>query len=186
MGLWKDPASGVSRFVPDEAVIMLFLGKSNRFPTIDSVYTDDAFVTIVMSSALDGDPCMNEEMYTQYNTKYHVYSGASMVWEKETLLNEIEVCKIASQLVEALIYLRDMGMSHGDLSHRNYLLGENLDVSMFLERREERERRHANNSCVSSSGPTDRFRYRRYRSERRAVAHRALVEQPISRICPLS
>jgi serine/threonine protein kinase len=54
--------------------------------------------------------------------------GLSLMQKKTSLLNEIRVCKIASQLLEAMVYLLDMNLVHDDLSHRNYLVEENLDV----------------------------------------------------------
>lgn len=138
MGLWQDGPSGRECYMPEEAVVMLFLGKSDRFPKIDSVYTHEAFSTIVMSSALDGDPRMNDVLPSQYDERYHSCCGHSMIRKKQTLLNETQVCKIASQLLEAMVYLRDMGMCHDDLSHYNYLISETLDVS---SRRHQEERR---------------------------------------------
>lgn len=129
MGLWEDGPSSRECYMPEEAVVMLFLGKSDRFPKIDSVYTHKAFSTIVMSSALDGDSRMNDEIPSQYDTRYRPYCGHSMIRQKKTLLNEVQACKIASQLLEAMVYLRDMGMCHDDLSHYNYLISEKLDVS---------------------------------------------------------
>ncbi|KAL1987350.1 hypothetical protein VTN96DRAFT_4066 [Rasamsonia emersonii] len=131
MGLWEDGPSSRECYMPEEAVVMLFLGKSDRFPKIDSVYTHKAFSTIVMSSALDGDSRMNDEIPSQYDTRYRPYCGHSMIRQKKTLLNEVQACKIASQLLEAMVYLRDMGMCHDDLSHYNYLISEKLDVQLI-------------------------------------------------------
>ncbi|KAL1961680.1 hypothetical protein VTN77DRAFT_1318 [Rasamsonia byssochlamydoides] len=131
MGLWKDGATGEEHYLPEEAVIMLFLGKCDRFPKIDSVYTHGPYFTIVMSSALDGDDRMNADTPTEYKERYRAYNGHSMFYEKKTLLNEIQVCKVASQILEAMIYLRDMGIAHDDLSHYNYLISETLDVQVI-------------------------------------------------------
>jgi hypothetical protein len=126
-----DPESGNIRYIPEEAVFMLFMHKCPRFPIIDSVYVDGNFYTLVMESALDADPNMNAEPSTDYHQRYHAHIGENMIHEKQTPLTEIQVCKIASQMMEAIAYLRDMGMLHDDLSHRNYAILDNLDVSRF-------------------------------------------------------
>jgi serine/threonine protein kinase len=58
----------------------------------------------------------------------HNYVGLHLMQKKKPPLNEIQACKIASQLLEAMVYLLDMHLVHDDLSHRNYLVEENLDV----------------------------------------------------------
>ena len=48
---------------------------------------------------------------------------------KVPFLGEVQVCKVISHLLEALMFLNDRRMTHQDMSHRNYLVDENLNVS---------------------------------------------------------
>lgn len=64
------------------------------------------------------------------NHYFQSYAGEQLFTNKTPRLNEIQVCKIATHLLQALTYLMDMKMVHEDLSHRNYLVDKNLNVSL--------------------------------------------------------
>jgi serine/threonine protein kinase len=139
-----------NRYIPGEAILLRLLSGSDRFPTIDSVYVHDQFQTMVMSAdSLDEDPRRNTLGSTfEYppRHKFPGYPGTNLMQRrrKGTKLNEIQACKVASQLLEALMYLMDMNIIHDDLSHRNYLVDSELNVSL--------PRKH-----VLSPSPSPRF-----------------------------
>jgi len=118
------------RYIPREAMIMLLLTRSPRFPTLHNVYTDKDKVAIVMSACMDYDTLQNSVVRTETDKVWAV-EGSLLRTRKVPRLNELEACKVSTQLLEALAYLRDMNLTYDDLSYRNYLVGQNLDVSKF-------------------------------------------------------
>lgn len=132
----EDTASNSTpRYVPREAVLLRLLSESERFPDIDSVYVHEHFQVMVMSAdSLDKNPVRDQlGSILDYPTdhKFPGYPGTNLMQRKRkgTKLNEAEACKVASQLLEALMYLMDMNIIHDDLSHRNYLVDNELNVS---------------------------------------------------------
>lgn len=130
---YKEVSDGVTRYIPSEALVMQFVAESDRFPRIDSLYVHGNYTSIIMSAdAVD----QSEERETAPPVEQHPipvfrgYNGEQLMHKKRVRLNEIQACKIASQLLEALTYLMDMNMTHDDLSHRNYLVDQNLNVSL--------------------------------------------------------
>lgn len=127
----------VNRYVLREAILLRLLSESDRFPTLDSVYVHEHFQVMVMSAdSIDDDPLRSSlGSVLEYPTKHKFpgYPGTNLMQRrrKATKLNEMEVCKVASQLLESLMYLMDMNIVHDDLSHRNYLVDEELNVSML-------------------------------------------------------
>lgn len=120
------------RYMPPEALVLQLVAESDRFPRIDSLYIHGSFTSIVMSAdAVD----QSEARETAAPVKKHPipvfrgHSGEQLMHKKKVRLNEIQACKVASQLLEAMTYLMDMNMSHDDLSHRNYIVDKNLNVS---------------------------------------------------------
>lgn len=117
------------RYVPEEAVFMLFVKRDERFPVIDSVYVHDQCITSVMSSAYDGQTRDRGENINRINFRfYKSFNGETLTDKKQPKLSEIEVCKVASEFLGALMYLRDMGIVHDDVSLRNFVVKQNLDV----------------------------------------------------------
>jgi len=59
------------------------------------------------------------------------FDGTGLIAEddKEGRLEEPQVRKVVSHLLEAMMFLNDRRMTHQDMSHRNYLVDENLNVS---------------------------------------------------------
>lgn len=118
------------RYVPEEAVFMLFVKKDERFPAIDSVYVHGQCVASVMSSAYDGETRDRGANANRTSfRRYYSFNGEAMTDKKKPKLSEVEVCKVASEFLGALMYLRDMGIVHDDLSLRNFVVKQNLDVS---------------------------------------------------------
>jgi serine/threonine protein kinase len=122
---------GKVRYIPCEAMIMLLLTRSPRFPTLHSVYTEKDKVAIVMSACMDYDTLQLSKGMKETDKVWAVEGSHLRTPEKEPRLNELQACKVSTQLLEAIAYLRDMNITYDDLSYRNYLVGENLDVSEF-------------------------------------------------------
>lgn len=125
--LWIEH-DGEEHYIPVEA--MEFLGDCERFPVLDSVYTHQKYHVIVMSAAaIDNSPL--RETATEegwYGASFSACTGNEMIEEKKPRLTEIQVCKIASQILEAMMCLMDMHTVHSDLSHNNYVVDEDLNV----------------------------------------------------------
>lgn len=59
------------------------------------------------------------------------YNGEKLIIKdaKSPRLTELQVCKVVSHLLEALMFMDDRRLTHHDISHRNYLVDEDLNVS---------------------------------------------------------
>ncbi|KAF7181064.1 hypothetical protein CNMCM7691_000193 [Aspergillus felis] len=122
---------GKVRYIPCEAMIMLLLTRSPRFPTLHSVYTEKDKVAIVMSACMDYDTLQLSNGMKETDKVWAVEGGHLRTPEKEPRLNELQACKVSTQLLEAIAYLRDMNITYDDISYRNYLVGENLDTQLI-------------------------------------------------------
>ncbi|GFF45851.1 serine/threonine-protein kinase KIN4 [Aspergillus udagawae] len=122
---------GKVRYIPCEAMIMLLLTRSPRFPTLHSVYTEKDKVAIVMSACMDYDTLQLSKGMKETDKVWAVEGSHLRTPEKEPRLNELQACKVSTQLLEAIAYLRDMNITYDDLSYRNYLVGENLDTQLI-------------------------------------------------------
>ena len=58
-------------------------------------------------------------------------TGSYLIHNQEPMLNEIQVCKVESHLLQAIMYLMDVNMIHDDLRPRNYIVDEYLNVRML-------------------------------------------------------
>lgn len=58
------------------------------------------------------------------------FNGTGLIQDKKPRLGEEQVRKVISHILEALMFLNDRTFAHQDMSHRNYLVDENLNVSM--------------------------------------------------------
>ncbi|EAW13195.1 Protein kinase domain-containing protein [Aspergillus clavatus NRRL 1] len=137
--------NGRVRLIPREAMVMLLLTNNPRFPTLASVWTEARDTAIVMSACVDHR--MTERLLTRqkkkeekekekkkkapWQIKAPSFCGDFLMYHKQTLIDEVEACKVSSQLLEAIAYLRDMNLSYDDLSHLNYLVDENLNVQLI-------------------------------------------------------
>ncbi|RHZ66485.1 Protein kinase domain-containing protein [Aspergillus thermomutatus] len=122
---------GNVRYIPREAMIMLLLTRSPRFPTLHSVYTEKDKIAIVMSACMDYDTLQLSEAMNEWDNAWAVEGFHLRTPTKKPRLNELEACKVSTQLLEAFAYLRDMNLTYDDLSYRNYLVGENLDTELI-------------------------------------------------------
>ncbi|KAK2839322.1 hypothetical protein FQN49_006254 [Arthroderma sp. PD_2] len=132
--LYREVSTGSERFIPVEAIVLQLLTKCDRFPKIDSVYVHREFASIVMSADSVDDNPLRETLPQLKTAPTHLfpgYNGEQLMYWKRTKINEIQACKIASHLLEAIVYLMDMKTIHGDLSHRNYLLDKSLNTQLI-------------------------------------------------------
>ncbi|PYH40191.1 Protein kinase domain-containing protein [Aspergillus saccharolyticus JOP 1030-1] len=125
-------------YVPVEAYILLLANECDRFPTLDSVYSHEDSQAIVMSAhvdkevaAMDWDPDATYDQWESGKEKIRACTAKELIQWKKTYLKEHMVCKIASHLLEAVAYLRDMGISHDDIKHDNYIIDENLNTTLI-------------------------------------------------------
>ncbi|KAH3304146.1 hypothetical protein KXW39_000777 [Aspergillus fumigatus] len=122
---------GKVRYIPCEAMIMLLLTRSPRFPTLHSVYTEKDKVAIVMSACIDYDTLQLSNGMQETDQVWAIEGGHLRTRGKEPRLNELQACKVSTQLLEAIAYLRDMNITYDDVSYRNYLVGENLETQLI-------------------------------------------------------
>ncbi|KAJ9252275.1 hypothetical protein DTO207G8_4890 [Paecilomyces variotii] len=131
MACWDDVGGNI-RYIPTEAMMMRFVTGSGRFPVIESVYTHDLYQTTVMSAAaVDYDPRRETRTSDDEEDYFPSFLGAQLIEGKTPLLREVEVCKVAWQMLQAMMYLMDMNMSHDDLSHHNYVVDEYLNIQIL-------------------------------------------------------
>jgi hypothetical protein len=114
-------------YIPQEAFALLLLTFSDSFPKLDSVYLHDRYQTTVMSACFDYSP--DREPGSIFR-RFPSFSGRYlMTQDNKPLLTEMEACKVAGQLLQAIVQLADMRLWHGDLSVNNFILDEKLNVS---------------------------------------------------------
>ncbi|WEW61114.1 hypothetical protein PRK78_006603 [Emydomyces testavorans] len=132
-GYYVEVGSQKRRFLPTEAVYLQLLSQCPRFPQLDSVYMHNDMTIIVMSAEAVVKRPERGHLCTENPLDHHFpsYSGDELIDGKTPRLTEIQVCKVATHILQALMYLMDMNMSHDDLSHRNYLVDENLNTTLI-------------------------------------------------------
>lgn len=125
------------KYLPVEAIVMQHLAYCDRFPKLDSVWIHEGIQATVMSASAihpkwnrareklpeELDPC---QFYS-----FPSCTGTYLIHKQKPLLTEIQVCKVASHLLQAIMYLMDMNMVHDDLSPRNYIVDEYLNVRIL-------------------------------------------------------
>ncbi|PGH03417.1 serine/threonine protein kinase [Helicocarpus griseus UAMH5409] len=135
IGVYAEQHRAPPRYIQMEAIIMQLVSQCPRFPRLDSVYLHQDFQAIVMEADTS---CFTPEQIDRSREitrspvprlKSCLQPGERLIDRKKPLLNEIQACKVASQLLEGIMYLMDLNISHDDLSHRNYL------VDRYLNRR---------------------------------------------------
>ncbi|KAJ5782709.1 hypothetical protein N7457_004483 [Penicillium paradoxum] len=144
-----DEPSNEKHHIPEEAVILIYLDGSDRFPHLDSVYTHGMFTAILMTPCVDpsdeGVSDIDEEHFKKVERgggiarlrkrypRFPAFDGNYLmsIDTKEPQLNELEGCKVAAQFLQALNELADMGLWHGDISINNYLMDQNLNVQLI-------------------------------------------------------
>jgi hypothetical protein len=123
------------RYVPEEALIMLFLTDSDRFPTLDAVYTHDRYQAIVMSPCIDYNTERQPSPPKDHSRRFPAFTARYLLTkDHKPLLNPSEGGKVATQLFQAMRQLADMNAWHNDISVNNILVDENLNVTWnYLE-----------------------------------------------------
>lgn len=121
------------RYIPTEAVYLQLTAGCPRFPKLDSVYMHNDMTVIAMSAEAVVQRPERETLVTEDPLlhQFRSYSGEQLIEKKTPRLSEVQVCKIATQLLQAMMYLEEMNMVHEDMSHRNYLVDEYLNVSFL-------------------------------------------------------
>lgn len=118
------------RYIPVEALILLFLADSDRFPNIDSVYVHDQYYAIAMTPCVDDTPDRHPTPSGNWKREFPTFTGRFLMETNHTpVLDEMQACKVASQLLQALFNLADMNTWHLDLSVWNFVVDEELNVS---------------------------------------------------------
>ncbi|KAJ5098676.1 hypothetical protein N7532_005677 [Penicillium argentinense] len=118
-------------YIPVEAFILFLLTTSDRFPTLDSVYVHDQYQAIVMSSCVDITPDMDPNSYPS-GAIFKPFQGQYLINLDHTpLLDEMEACKVASHLLQGMLELADMNLYHNDISVLNFVVGQDLSVTIF-------------------------------------------------------
>lgn len=122
------------KYLPAEAIVMQHLTDCDRFPKLDSVWMHEGIQATVMSaSAIHPKWARAREKLPEQLDPNQFYefpscTGTYLVYRQKPLLTEIQVCKVATHLLQAIMYLMDMNMVHDDLSPRNYIVDEYLNV----------------------------------------------------------
>ncbi|KAJ5690066.1 hypothetical protein N7462_004458 [Penicillium macrosclerotiorum] len=127
-----NPHTHYQTFIPSEALVLLFLTDSDRFPTLDSVYTHDRFQAIVMSPCTDYDPDQAPQGGRDYQRQFPAFNGHYLLTEtRRPLLDSRGACKVSAQFVEAVTHMADMNLWHGDISVNNFIVDKVLNVQVL-------------------------------------------------------
>ncbi|CAG8903870.1 unnamed protein product [Penicillium egyptiacum] len=143
-------ANGEQRYMPEEALLLIYLDDSERFPRLNSVYTHGMLTAILMTPCVDpsyeATSIINEDHFNRIKSSgaipprirkryppFPAFDGSYLMstTTKEPQLGETEGCKVASQLIQAMIELADMNVCHADMSVTNYLVDQNLNVQLI-------------------------------------------------------
>lgn len=117
-------------YMPTEALVLLLLTESDRFPKIDSVYTHGRFQAIVMSPCVDYAPDREPIGDGRAIRRFPAFTGKYLMTpDNRPLLNEQQACKVATQLLEGVVHMAEIGLWHNDLSVNNFVVDQQLNVS---------------------------------------------------------
>lgn len=128
-----------------EAIAMIYLNNSDRFPTVDSIYVHGLQWAMVMRACVDVFPegradIPNQESFLQPHhgilrydlPNFPPFSGIYLTNnDHNVVVSEMEGCKIASQFLQGLVQLADLRIAHGDISVNNYLVDQELNVKLI-------------------------------------------------------
>lgn len=116
--------------IPSEALVLLLLTECDRFPKIDSVYIHDRFQAIVMSPCVDYAPDRQPIGNGRVLRKFPPFTGKYLLTpDNRPLLNERQARKVATQLLEGIVHMAEIGLWHNDLSVNNFVVDQRLNVS---------------------------------------------------------
>ncbi|KAJ5561132.1 hypothetical protein N7535_009329 [Penicillium sp. DV-2018c] len=144
---FREP-NGEMRYVPEEALILMYLHDSERFPRVDSVYTHGRLTAILMTPCVDPSEesvsNIDESHFHHIVTdqdgsyickrypKFPAFGGDKLMSDtKEPLVDEMQGNKIATQFLQGIIELADMKVCHDDISIFNYLIDPALNVQLI-------------------------------------------------------
>ncbi|CAI7593259.1 unnamed protein product [Penicillium glandicola] len=147
MGPFCD-VSGTLRYIPEEALLLIYLDDSKRFPRLNSVYTHGMLTAFLMTPCIDPSheavSIIDEGHFNRIKSigaiprirkrypSFPAFDGSDLMSAtKEPQLGEIEGSKVASQLLQAIVELADMNVCHADISVTNYLIDPNLNVQLI-------------------------------------------------------
>lgn len=145
MVLFEEP-TGKRHYIPEEAVVLIYLTDSDRFPTIDSIYTHGMQWALLMQAYVDPTPEAMAPIYeddflqtseSEGTVKYVLpdfpsFAGHHLMNRPYgATVNELQGCKIAGQFLQGMVQLADMGIYHADISTYNYLLDQELNVQLI-------------------------------------------------------
>ncbi|QQK40423.1 Tyrosine-protein kinase, active site [Penicillium digitatum] len=141
---------GEKRYMPEEALLLIYLDESKRFPRLNSVYTHGMLTAILMTPCVDPSyeaiSIIDEGHFDRIKFKgpvpprirkryppFPAFDGSYLMSAatKEPQLGETEGSKVASQLLQAMIELADMKVCHADISVTNFLMDQNLNVQLI-------------------------------------------------------
>lgn len=128
--------SGRDRYTHKEAFILSFLTDCECITHVHSagIHKEYAYIIMDMFSVdLDGRDLDNAPAVTKKpkHARYKAYTGEHCTSGMTPRLDELQSRKVATQLVEALMFINDRGIIHLDMSQRNFLIDSNLNVSEF-------------------------------------------------------
>ncbi|KAI9837325.1 MAG: hypothetical protein M1819_000399 [Sarea resinae] len=118
-----------------EACKLFCIKACDRVSKIHASFRHGPYTIIVMDQfSVDFNPAMNTEptlLRLEDAPRHPGFSGINLTRKKRPMLDEIQCCKVASQMLEALLFLEDRSLTHQDLSQRNYLVDEDLNVQLI-------------------------------------------------------
>ncbi|KAJ5772588.1 hypothetical protein N7520_003117 [Penicillium odoratum] len=121
-----------ARYIPTEALYLLFLTCSDRFPKLDSVYIHDRYQAIVMSACVDPALDRWSKRLASHEPVFPAFMGAYLMpGDNRPILDEMAACKVASQLLQALVDMAQINLVHDDLSVNNFVIDQNLNVQLI-------------------------------------------------------
>lgn len=128
--IW-DPDAELVTYIPTEALALFLLTHSERFPKLDSVYTHHRFHSIVMSACVDSAADRIHDVEAGLDL-FPSFTGVYLLNRDATpLLNELQACKVASQLLQGMVHMAEFNIVHVDMSVNNFIVDLNLDVQLI-------------------------------------------------------
>ena len=130
-------SQGIERegIVPLEGYALFLTGGADRFVQPERVYIHGTLAVIVLPQhGIDAHDSAEYDArrfdLKKQNVRFRPFTGEHFLsGNMQPVVNEIQARKVASQLVEGMMTLTERGMTHEDLSQRNYLVDEVLNVN---------------------------------------------------------
>lgn len=127
----------MSRYTHKEAFALHFLRSCDRISQIHEAGVHGQYAVIVMDQfGVRPDREMNTfPEVTHRNAQVLdmcAYTGAHFIFEDKALFIEVQVCKVVSDVLEALLFMNDRKIVHEDMGLKNILVDSDLRVSCSL------------------------------------------------------